>query len=90
MEKHPELTRTSIREIGRLCGIPEKTLRVILIEAQEYPEGSLLFRVALCYGYNFKIYSYWNWTTNQNTLSNVISVVKWDWSEYKYKSGTLD
>jgi len=75
---------TTIRELARKCGVPKSSLYIILKDAFEDKTHSTLFRIAIKYGYDFKVYKTWNYCLNSTLKWKIISVVKWDWVRYKY------
>lgn len=80
----------SVNYLAEKCGIPEPSLRMILNEFISCKVESLLFGVAMCYGYDFMVYANYyeepalNHYDRKNNKKKVIDVVKCDWKKYKY------
>lgn len=74
----------SIYSLADECGIPYTSMWMILDEAYKCKTDSLLMRVAMTYGYDFKVYRGYNSSTNQYTKGIIIDVVKTDWKAIIY------
>lgn len=80
----------SVNYLAEKCGIPEPSLRMILNEFISQKVESLLFGVAMHFGYDFMVYANYydepatNHYDRRNDKKKVIDVVRCDWTKYKY------
>jgi hypothetical protein len=78
MEKH-RWERHTIRGLAEILGIPKSSLYVILEEAYDDKVHSLLFRVALAYGFDFKVF----FRPSSNESRVLIDVVRFNYTDYE-------
>lgn len=58
--EHNRGREVSLAVLEEETGIPDDTVRFIIHQAQKNRDRSLLFGVAVCYGFHYRIYPEWN------------------------------
>lgn len=76
--------KCSVNKLAAECGIPVRSLCLILKDAKDDKFNSTLFIHAMKHGYDFHVFNNWNKTMSYYSSNLIIDVVRKDWTEYKY------
>lgn len=72
----------SLAVLEEETGIPDDTVRFILHQAQQNRDRSLLFGVAVCYGFHYRIYPEWNRENRWKHRKPIIDATRYSNSPY--------